>query len=122
MLEQAEAPQISVEEQAEVLKSFERGRRLYIVTHSDGWKDVLDIFEDEVVKSEFRLMNATADNEDYLVRNLQISARERRSMFERIQLRILAEIEQGKKIPYAIQQPTVDFSKMTADEYMEYNN
>jgi hypothetical protein len=115
---QGEPIGISVDHQRDILRSFERGRRLFILTHNEGWQDVLDIMEAEVVASEFRLMNVPAGSTSDLVRDLLMDARARRAMFERTQLKILADIEQGKKTPF---QSSPDLSKMTEDEFMNYN-
>lgn len=87
------------QEKAEMLRDFERGRRLFITTHSEGWNDVLDLLEAEVIASEFRLINQPAGASDELLRDLHSHARAARTIFERFQLRIAAQIESGKEVP-----------------------
>lgn len=86
-------------EKLEVLKQFERGRRLFHLVRSDGWGDLLDIIEVEVIKSEYRLMNTVAGASNELLRDLHAHARAARSIFEQVQLRVNAAIESGKEVP-----------------------
>lgn len=84
-------------EKAEILQSFEKGRRLFQLVNSEGWNDLLDILEAEVVKAEFRLMNLQAGASAELLRDLHAHARAARTIFEQLQLRVNAEIESGKE-------------------------
>ena len=88
---------LSTSEQAEILRTFEKGRRLYQLTNADGWNDLLDIMEAEVVKAEFRLMNSHDGSSNELLRDLRAHARAARSLFEQLQLRINAEIENSRQ-------------------------
>jgi len=83
----------------ESLAAFERGRRLYLFQQSEGYQDFLDIFEEEVIKDEYRLLNLPAGTSSDLLRDIHAYAKISRSNFERIQIRIATEIENGKQIP-----------------------
>lgn len=85
-------------EKVEILRSFEKSRRLYQLTHSEGWADLLDILEAEVIKAEFRLMNLPAGSSAELLRDLHAHARAARTIFEQVQLRVNAEIESGREL------------------------
>jgi len=98
--------------QAEIMKSFERGRRLYQLVNSQGWTDFLDIAEAEVVKAEFRLMNVAAGSTSELVRDLLAHARAARSNFEQIQLRVNAEIESGLEATLNVTTPEADYNNL----------
>lgn len=83
-------------EQLDIFKTFERGRRLFQLRNTAGYSDLLDMIEAEVVTSEFRLMNTPAGSSNDLLRDLHAHARASRTIFERLQIRLNAEIEQGK--------------------------
>lgn len=93
---------IEQSEQADILKQFEKGRRLFLLRNSEGWNDLLDILEAEVTKAEYRLMNTPAGSATDLLRDLHAHARAARSIFEQLQLRVNAEVEQGKQIPQIV--------------------
>lgn len=90
---------VEQQERIETLQTFEKGRRLFLLTKADGYQDLLDILEREVVKAEFRLMNVTAGASPELLRDLHAHARAARSIFEQLQLRIAAAIENGRQLP-----------------------
>lgn len=90
---------VETQEKLDSLQAFEQGRRLFLLTQTDGYSDLLDILEQEVVKAEFRLMNLTAGASSELLRDLHAHARAARSIFEQLQLRIASAIENGKQIP-----------------------
>ena len=81
--------------QAEIMRAFEQGRRLYQLTHDPAYQDLLDILEAEVVKYEFRLLNLEAGTHTELLRDVLAHAKVARSIFEQLQLRINASIEAG---------------------------
>jgi hypothetical protein len=81
------------ERQQEIMSAFERGSRLYQLSISDGYKDLLDLFEDEVVLYEFRLMNLAPGTDPQLLRDTHSHARVARSLFEQLQLRIQAAVQ-----------------------------
>lgn len=83
-------------EQLDIFKTLERGRRLFQLRNSEGYADLLDMLEAEVVKAEFRLMNTPAGSSTELIRDLHAHARAARTIFEQLQLRLNAEIEHGK--------------------------
>lgn len=83
-------------EQLDIFKTFERGRRLFQLRNTAGYSDLLDIFEAEVVKWEFRLISRPQGATNELLRDLSCYATVARSLFEQLQLRLNAEIEQGK--------------------------
>lgn len=81
--------------QAEIMHSFEKGRRLYQLVNQTGWPDLLDIVEAEVIKAEFRLINLGPGSPAEMLRDLHSHARAARTIFERMQLRVNAEIDMG---------------------------
>lgn len=86
------------EEQQEILSAFERGHRLYQVRNAEGWQDLLDIFEAEVVKWEHRLLNIPSGSTEALLRDLHAEAKVSRAMFERIQMAVNAAIDDSIKV------------------------
>lgn len=81
--------------QTEIMQAFEKGRRLYQLVHQTGYADMLDLFEAEVIKAEFRLLNLPAGSDQLMVRDVLTAAKYARSLFEQLQLRIHAIIEVG---------------------------
>jgi len=80
-------PQHESPEQALIIKDIERGRRLREVIGQDGWKDVLDIMEEEVAQAEYHLMNYNGSDRE-IVLALQRRARDKREFFQKVQTRI----------------------------------
>jgi hypothetical protein len=83
-------------EQLDIFKTLERGRRLFQLRNTEGYNDLLDMLEAEVVKSEYRLMNTPAGSSNDLLRDLHAHARAARTIFEQLQIRLNTEIEHGK--------------------------
>lgn len=81
------------ERQQEIMSAFERGSRLYQLSVSDGYKDLLDLLEAEVIEYEFRLMNLPPGTDNKLLNDTHSHARVARSIFEQIQLRIQAAVQ-----------------------------
>lgn len=81
------------ERQQEIMSSFEKGARLYQLSISDGYKDLLDLLEAEVVEYEFRLMNLPPGTDNKLLNDTHSHARVARSIFEQIQIRIQAAVQ-----------------------------
>jgi hypothetical protein len=81
------------EEQQEILSAFERGHRLHQTRSTQGWQDVLDLMEEEVVKWEHRLLNTPSGESEAMLRDLHAEAKVSRAMMERIQIRIQAAID-----------------------------
>ena len=81
------------ERQQEIMSAFEKGARLYHLTVHDGYKDLLDLLEAEVIEYKFRLMNLPPGTDAQLLRDTHSHARVARSLFEQIQIRIQAAVQ-----------------------------
>lgn len=92
---------LETEEQQEILSAFERGHRLHQVRNAQGWQDLLDIFEEEVVKWEFRLLNTPSGVSEAMLRDLRAEAKVSRAMMERVQLRVQAAIDASVQVAEA---------------------
>jgi hypothetical protein len=90
-----EMDQVNLEQerQQEIMSAFEKGARLYQLTVNDGYKDLLDLLEAEVIEYEFRLMNLPPGTDAQLLRDTHSHARVARSIFEQIQIRIQAAVQ-----------------------------
>jgi hypothetical protein len=90
--------------QTEIMTAFEQGVRLYQLVNNQGWNDVLDILEAEVIKYEFRLMNLAPGSDAKLLNDTHGHARVARSIFEQLQIRIQAAIDLGVEATEVAQQ------------------
>lgn len=81
------------QQQVEIMSAFEKGARLYQLTVHDGYKDLLDLLEAEVIEYEFRLMNLPPGTKPKLLNDTHSHARVARSIFEQIQIRIQAAVQ-----------------------------
>ena len=98
------------QEQAEIFENFERGRKLYQLVNSEGYQVLLDIFEAEVIKYEFRLLNLPSGSTNEMVRDILAHAKVARSIFEQLQLRIHAEIESGLEVAQPVGPEPAEYS------------
>jgi hypothetical protein len=88
-------------EQAQILADFELGRRLADTTNSLGWKDVLDILEEDVMQAEHHLMNYNGTDRE-IIAALHRRARDKREMFQNMQIRINNAINTSLEVPATI--------------------
>lgn len=86
-------------EEQDILKDFERGRRLHTLTSSESWPDVLDILETLAQQAEFNLINLRAGQDPLLLRDLHTHARAARTILEQFQIRVSDIIERGRELP-----------------------
>lgn len=100
-----------MENEKELIAEFEKGHRITQLIHSAGYADLLDIFEQEVIENEFRLMNAPLGTDNILLRDLHVAARVSRSIFERIQLRLQAATQASLEALSLSQRPQSEYSE-----------
>lgn len=97
-------PTLDHTREAEIMKTFERGQRLYGLTNSQGYQDLLDILEAEIDLYEYRLLNLPPGTDDLLLRDTLGHARVARSIFEQLQIKINTYIEMGQTAVAATEQ------------------
>lgn len=100
------------ERQAEIMRVFEKGQRLYQLAHSPGYQDLLDILEAEAVKYEFRLLNLPAGTEEKLLRDVMAHAKVSRSILEQMQIRVNAQIEQSINVTLAQTENAAEYTNL----------
>lgn len=103
-------------QQRELLRELERGHRIAQLLKAPGYADLLQILEDEVAKSEFRLINLPPGSSIELLRDLHIAARVSRSLLEQLQLRLHGIVEASEIAVNAQFRPQADYSET------QYNN
>jgi len=101
-------------EQKQLIKEFERGHRVAQLLRQPGYQDLLAIFEAEVQKNEFRLMNLPLGSPIDLLRDMQVAARVSRSLFEQIQIQLVGVI--------AVTEDAVTLARPQSDYDTQYNN
>lgn len=80
-------------QEKEAIQILERGARLYRLVSSEGWDDLMDVMEAQVVSAEFKLINLPAGVRTQVLRDVQSYAKAWRSIFEQTQLRVNSLIE-----------------------------
>jgi hypothetical protein len=100
---------INEETQQAIMKEFDRGHRVAQLLISPGYSDLIQVMEAEVVKAEFRLMNAPAGSSSMLLRDLRSEARAKRSFFEQTQLRLKAITDVAYELANASTRPESEY-------------
>lgn len=94
---------LSAEDQ-NLLDTFEKGQRLRMTLNSEGYQDLLDIFESRVAQAEFHLINAEGVDlnrrvDKEILFKLHTRARAMREIFQNVQHDIHAVMSDSESIP-----------------------